>query len=323
MWESLYRIIEICEKEQTDLLLIAGDLFHRQPLLRELREVNALFRKLSKTKVVLCAGNHDYLKKDSYYRTFQWENHVHMILSEQMTVVDLPEIKTAVYGFSYHAKEVGGKPYLTNKGPRRCEAEILLLHGGDEKHVPVKKDELAALGYDYIAMGHIHKPGSLITGRAAYAGALEPIDKNDTGAHGYIRGEIISGKCKIQFVPFALREYIHAEVAVTGEMRGSDLRREIQKTVEKGGTQNIYKIILKGFRSPDVLFDLQVMDTYGNVTEIVDDTKPSYDYGKIKRQNSDNILGKLIGQLEVYDEDSVQYRAMCEGVQVLLETRRG
>lgn len=323
MWRSFDRIIELCEKEQTDLLLIAGDLFHRQPLLRELREVNALFRKLSGTQVVLCAGNHDYLKRDSYYRTFPWEEHVHMIRSGQMTAVDLPAIKTAVYGFSYHAKEITDKLHLTEKGPRRCENEILLLHGGDEKHVPVKKEELESLDYDYIAMGHIHRPGLWIAGKAACAGALEPIDKNDTGAHGFIRGEILSGKCRIQFVPFAMREYIHAEVTVTGEMRGSDLRREIEKTVQEGGTQNIYKILLKGFRNPEVLFDLRAMDTYGNVVEIVDNTKPSYDYGKIKRQNSENILGKLIGQLEVYDQDSVQYRAMCEGVQALLETRRG
>ena len=35
LWETLERVLKVCEKEQTDLLLIAGDLFHRQPLLRE------------------------------------------------------------------------------------------------------------------------------------------------------------------------------------------------------------------------------------------------------------------------------------------------
>ena len=46
IWESLEQIVDICEKEKTDLLLIAGDLFHRQPLQRELKEVNFLFSKL-------------------------------------------------------------------------------------------------------------------------------------------------------------------------------------------------------------------------------------------------------------------------------------
>ena len=42
----------MCEEEQTELLLIAGDLFHRQPLLRELKEVDYLFGSLTKTQVV-------------------------------------------------------------------------------------------------------------------------------------------------------------------------------------------------------------------------------------------------------------------------------
>ena len=61
-------------------MLIAGDLFHRQPLLRELKELRDLFGTLKATQVVLIAGNHDYLKRDSYYRTFVWGENVHMIL---------------------------------------------------------------------------------------------------------------------------------------------------------------------------------------------------------------------------------------------------
>ena len=91
IWESLEKIIELCNDKEIDLLLIAGDLFHRQPLLRELREVNDLFAGLIKTQVVLCAGNHDYLKKNSYYLTFAWEKHVHMMLNRELETVELPE----------------------------------------------------------------------------------------------------------------------------------------------------------------------------------------------------------------------------------------
>ena len=34
LWNSFERLLNICEEEQTDLLLIAGDLFHRQPLFK-------------------------------------------------------------------------------------------------------------------------------------------------------------------------------------------------------------------------------------------------------------------------------------------------
>ena len=47
LWDTLEKVLKICERDQTDLLLIAGDLFHRQPLLRELKEVDYLFSELT------------------------------------------------------------------------------------------------------------------------------------------------------------------------------------------------------------------------------------------------------------------------------------
>ena len=39
IWDSFAEVIEIAAEESPDFLLIAGDLFHKQPLKRELREV--------------------------------------------------------------------------------------------------------------------------------------------------------------------------------------------------------------------------------------------------------------------------------------------
>ena len=40
-----------------------------------------------------------------------------------------------------------------------------------------------------------------------YSGALEPIDRNDLGEHGYIEGTYGEGKVRTHFVPFASRSY--------------------------------------------------------------------------------------------------------------------
>ena len=58
IWESFRRIIRLVGREKPDFLLIAGDLFQRQPLLRELKEINDLFASIPETIVVLIAGNH-------------------------------------------------------------------------------------------------------------------------------------------------------------------------------------------------------------------------------------------------------------------------
>lgn len=89
---------------------------------------------------------------------------------------------------------------------------ILLAHGGDERHIPMDRRRMLASGFDYIALGHIHKPQILEKDRMAYAGALEPLDKNDCGPHGFLAGEYEKGKIKISFVPWAARDYRILEI---------------------------------------------------------------------------------------------------------------
>src|SRR5699024_10336326 len=78
IWKSMEHIINVCSEEEVDLLLAAGDLFHRQPKVRELKELDYLFSKLESAKVVIMAGNHDYLSFRSNYRGFPWNDRVHM-----------------------------------------------------------------------------------------------------------------------------------------------------------------------------------------------------------------------------------------------------
>ena len=42
-WKAFTKVISKAKEEQVQILLIAGDLFHRQPLPRELKEVNQQF----------------------------------------------------------------------------------------------------------------------------------------------------------------------------------------------------------------------------------------------------------------------------------------
>lgn len=305
------------------MLLLAGDLFHRQPLLRELKEIDYLFTGLSVTKVVLIAGNHDYLKPSSYYRTFQWSDHVYPLFGESLEPAEIEELGVCVYGLSYHQREITERLYDYAFPQKRQPIEILLAHGGDDKHIPINRNKLIDLGYDYVALGHIHKPAELEKNSIYYAGALEPTDKNDTGVHGYIRGEIADGKTEAEFVPFAGREYIHMEVGVDAKMTSRAVKEKIAGLIREMGTENIYKIILTGFREPDMLYELDIMDVYGNILEIVDDTEPAYDFDKLYRQNAENLLGKYIESLRDSEKGSIEYRALFEGVRALLETKRG
>ena len=54
--DDVYRGICGCKKIKVDMVLIAGDLFHRQPLIRELREINYIFEQVPEIQVVIVAG---------------------------------------------------------------------------------------------------------------------------------------------------------------------------------------------------------------------------------------------------------------------------
>ena len=123
----------------------------------------------------------------------------------------------------------------------------------------------------YTALGHIHKPQTLVENQILYAGALEPIDKNDTGKHGYIRGEVTEKGVKAEFVPSAKREYMHLPVEVGKNMTNGFAREKIREMIQINGIENIYKFILTGFRDADITFEPETLKGYGNVIEIVDD----------------------------------------------------
>lgn len=273
--------------------------------------------------MVLIAGNHDYIRKDSYYRTFQWSPNVHMLTGELPEAVELPDIGTAVYGFSYHARQIQEALYDHLRPEKRQPVEILLAHGGDASHIPVDRNCLAGLGYDYIALGHIHMPQIVIPGMAAYAGSLEPTDLCDTGPHGYIAGEISRGECRFSFVPSALREYIRCEIQVDRQTTGASLREEVRELICRKGIQNMYRLVLKGYRDPDILFDPGALDPMGNVTDITDETKPAWDMEKLYLKNRSNLIGRYIESFAGADPDSAEYAALCEGISALMETRRG
>lgn len=317
LWEALEHIIQVCEEEQTDVLLIAGDLFHRQPTLRELKEVNYLFSTLTRTKVVLIAGNHDYIRSDSYYSTFEWNEKVYPLFGREPEYVDFPELETAVYGLSYYSREITDPLY---DGLSACgvqKHEILLAHGGDDRHIPIDWGQLNRAGFDYVAMGHIHKPQAVKKNRILYPGALEPTDRNDVGAHGYISGEITDAGTFVRWIPCALREYIHLEIDVDADDTTGSIRSRITELLEERGNENIYKIILKGRRDPDIVFDTERMKA-GNILEIEDHTSPAYDFERLYRENKENLIGKYILRFEGCDEGSVEYQALCEGIEALL-----
>lgn len=332
IWESFRKVIRLAGGEKTDFLLIAGDLFHRQPLLRELKEVNALFASIPETTVVLIAGNHDYIGHESFYRGFDWAENVVPLLSPEIECVEIPEKKTAVYGCSYEKKEIPEDRLDGVQLQGSMKYHLLLAHGGDARHMPWNPGRLAQAGFDYIACGHIHKPGVLVKNRMAYAGALEPTDETQMGPHGYIRGTVDAHGTRIEFVPSAVWEYQEMVLHVTEEMTQYALETELKTKLleeqeEKSGTpenragKKIIRLKLEGRRAAELEISKKRLMDLGNVISVVDETRPAYDLTQLKQRYGASLISAYIESLETKTDERSQ-KALDYGLEALLAARR-
>lgn len=318
LWETLERLIMYTEKSKAELLLIAGDLFHRQPLLRELKEVNYLFSSLTQTKVIIIAGNHDYIKQDSYYRSFEWCRQVSFLKSTGIECRDFPELNLSVYGGSYYSKEETEPVYNRIVVTDTKRVNILLGHGGDEKHRPYDLMRLQESSFDYIALGHIHKGGELVKNRIVQAGCLEPADRTDTGVKGFYEGEITKEGVRMEFVPFAKRSYLPIEIMVTSQDTVLSVTRRIQEAIEKSGRQNMYCVTLMGQRDQVIQFTKENFEELGNIVSFDDRTRPDYDIEELYQANQNNVLGWYMKEFMNKQElNETERQALDYGIRAL------
>ena len=103
--DSFAEVVRQARLRDADCLFISGDLFHRQPLLRDLKEVNYLFSTIPGVRVVIIAGNHDRIRSNSALMSFTWCPNVTFLMSEELSSVYFKDLNLEAHGFSYHTAD--------------------------------------------------------------------------------------------------------------------------------------------------------------------------------------------------------------------------
>lgn len=315
-------IIDICLKEKTQLLLLAGDLLDQLRFPTEqLRWLTDSFAAIPDTKVVISPGNHDPYTQDSPYVTQQWPSNVHIFTGEFSSFY-FPEIKTAVWGTAFtgiRAVRSLCPPSFSVKdsGFPEDTIHIILLHGeiaetSVEKHSynPVLRSWIAQSGADYAALGHVHeKSGLLKAGNTfyAYPGCPEARGFDEPGPRGVYTGMISKGSVDISFVPVNQRSYFCPEISVDGAATQQQIEDKILTFLRSSYGENFahdaYRITLTGPLPADFTPNLtSLCDRLGTsvfAVKIKDNTSTQIDTQELRRENSlkgvfaDIMLGKL------------------------------
>lgn len=326
--ETFLRLLQTAKKEQIDMLLIAGDLFHFPPTVAMLKELDAQLQEMKHVTTVIIAGNHDYITQGSPMERYEFQSDTVILRAGTPKQLIFDDLGVSVTGLSYDRQRIT-QPLYDNLTPDvswkaaggQEYFHILLAHGGDAEHSPMNWEKLRRSGFDYIALGHIHKPEVIVPDHILYAGSLEPIDYTDTGERGYIIGETAGKEVRTTWVPFSCRQYIDLQVDVDPLWTNYQLQKVVQEQIETIGSEHIYRVMLKGMKSAGLQPDLTSLQHIYQITDIVDHAYEAFDYEQLQEENADNLLGRFIQRMLASDPTELQQRALEYGVKALLQYR--
>lgn len=248
--ETLFRLSNYVNQNDIDLVLLAGDLFDSGSAFRETGEQLAEALELMSAKVFIAPGNHDWAGPGSPWMTAGWPENVHVFREGHLTAVDLPEWNLTVHGAAFTGPEQT-ESFLTGfAASEDGRIHIGLLHGEidppENRYGPVRREEAAASGLHYLALGHIHRrtePLRLGKTLCAWPGCIEGRGFDELGEKGFYRGTIgEDGRISLEFVPFAARRYEVLEVDVTGR----SARSAVEAALPEDTARHLYRILLTG-----------------------------------------------------------------------------
>ncbi len=242
-------------KEQgTQLCFIAGDLFDSEYITGDgIQFISGVIRSYPDCRFFLSPGNHDPATDDSPYSTMSFPKNLHIFRDRER--IDIPELNTTVYGVGFRSAVMNESPVTGwgNLDPSRIN--ILVTHGDASSPSspcgPITEQGLASSGFDYVALGHIHKPtGVLYAGKTAYCypGCLVGRSYDEPGHHGAVCGTIEKGEMHLETVRFSTHRYETAECDLTGCAKYDAVDR-IRAAIAEYKNDTILRLILTGTAS--------------------------------------------------------------------------
>jgi DNA repair exonuclease SbcCD nuclease subunit len=196
--------VDLAIAEKVDVFLIAGDLFdsNTQPR-RSVERVAAELRRLvaSRVRTVIIPGTHDVYDRSSLYRVHDLpalagsgeDDDLVTVLTPDRPSVHLATCDVIVHGQVFATKRAPHSPLrdLKVSGGDGATWHVGMVHGAlaipgrtDNDEVVVTREEIAATGLDYLALGHWHSAQKGTSGSTtwAYSGAPEPVAVTQDGA---------------------------------------------------------------------------------------------------------------------------------------------
>ena len=214
---SLPQLAEQCGAQ---LILLPGDLLDSDSAYPETAKLLAETFAQTKAQVFIAPGNHDFYSAHAPYARIAFPKNVHIFRTPQLEAVELPELRVRVWGAAFTDSRCPALLHGFSLQKRPGVTDLLCVHGevGNpaSPYNPIAPEELAASGFDYAALGHVHRcSGVRRAGRTTYAwpGCAEGRGFDETGEKGVLLAEVQPGEARAEFLPLGGRRYEVLRVA--------------------------------------------------------------------------------------------------------------
>ena len=318
------KVIEYIKENNIEYLFISGDLYEHQ-YIREstINYINNLFTEIENTQIFISPGNHDPYIKNSYYNNFNWNKNVH-IFNSKIKKIEFEDVDVYGFGFDDFYCSKFNMEELNIQNPEKIN--ILIIHGtldaslADLKpYNPINSSQLKNKGFNYVALGHIHKNNYSENGKIIYPGSTISLGFDELGKHGMVVGEIEKEKNSLEFIELDETEFVEQELDCTEINSIEELIEEINKI--KIEENKLYKIILTGKRNFEInIYDLYKYEINEKIIKIKNQTKLNYDIEKISKENT--LKGLFVKEIieeikkQQYDEETIE-KALEIGMETL------
>ena len=322
----LNQILEIIDKEKPDAVIIAGDVYDKQvPSIEAVELLDSFISDISKRKTTtfIISGNHDsaerlafgsslmamgkiyispvyngkiskYTLKDDfgsanfYLLPFVKPNHVKRFFPDEKIESYTDAIKVVIDNLKLDTSEINiliAHQFVT--GASRTESEEISVGGLDNVDASVFED------FDYVALGHIHRPQKIGTERIRYCGT--PLkysfsEVNDTKSVSII--EINSKEdFNLRMIPLIPKRDMR-------KIRGTYEELTTKNSYENTNTDDYIHVTLTDeFNVADAIQKLRVI--YKNIMKLEYDNMRTRESRKI---NLDDMVIENKNPLEIFSE---------------------
>ncbi|EDO0503121.1 DNA repair exonuclease [Listeria monocytogenes] len=242
-FQSLERITTVAIKEAVDFVLIAGDIYDSedQSVRAQARFAKEMKRlEAANIPVFMIHGNHDFIEK--HKEKLALPSNVH-VFSEQVEVMShktATGVSVNIYGFSYNERHIRSSRVGEYKIQGDADFHIALLHGSEvsssEEHdvyAPFRVQEISKKGFDYWALGHIHKRQLLAESPSIYyPGNIQGRNRKESGEKGASIITLSEASTTIDFIGTSLIIWEEAVITLPENSEINAFYRETTKLLE-------------------------------------------------------------------------------------------